>query len=55
VAGDLGLHRGERAAQQLVAVFKITISSGSGWLADLAHHHGDQLALGADLLPDRRI
>jgi hypothetical protein len=54
MAGDLGLHRDERASQQLVAVFQI-ILSGGGCLADLAHHHRDQFALGFDLALDRRI
>ena len=55
VAGDLGLNRGQRASQQPVAVFNITLSGGHGWLAGLAHQHGDQLALGAGLLPGGRI
>jgi hypothetical protein len=55
VAGDLGLHPGERASQQPVAVFKITLSGGSDWLADLTHQHGDQLALGAGLRRGGRI
>jgi len=55
VAGDLGLHPGQRASQQPVAVFKITLSSACGWLADLTHQHGDQLALGAGLRPGGRI